>query len=52
MCWHKWDKWEQYKIRYNQYWNGTTLSYPVSELRQKRICVKCGKMQDEEVRNI
>lgn len=56
-CWiHDWTKWESYK------WEGTEIlgrlapaaiqgkQVEVSEMRQKRSCTKCGKMQDELVR--
>jgi hypothetical protein len=56
-CWfHKWGKWEPYT------WQGTKTavgvlypsdiigkSFPCTEQRQKRVCERCGKMQDELV---
>ena len=50
MCFllHKWTKWEQYEVRFREYsidseeeskeWN--------FQLRQRRTCKECGKMQD------
>ena len=57
MCFifHQWGKWEQYKE------NGTEIlgriapksvqgkSVPYTETRQKRVCQKCNKVQDELV---
>jgi hypothetical protein len=49
LCWHRWSKWTQYE------WHGTVRSIfmsesvSMSEGRQRRTCVKCGKMQDEKV---
>lgn len=51
---HRWTKWEQYN------WTGRVFGYrvapcsegtPISERRQRRHCVDCGKEQDEIVRN-
>ena len=50
MCWHKWTKWEQYifngEIQANCV---STIMLPVTERRQRRRCVKCGKEQDAMV---
>ncbi len=57
MCFifHSWGKWEQYK------WSGTIILGRIApksvqgkkvkheELRQRRACKKCNKMQDEEI---
>lgn len=53
---HKWGKWEQYV------WDGFIVmtgllvpkdqqgvQMPISEMRQKRICKKCGYMQEEKL---
>jgi hypothetical protein len=49
MCFHKWGKWEQYEWNGVKYLYGTTITYPVTQRRQKRVCLKCGKMQDKEI---
>jgi hypothetical protein len=38
---HKWSKWEQYEQPYKRQ-HELTFDY-----RQKRKCIKCGKVQDE-----
>lgn len=49
---HSWNRWEQYL------WTGTTTpvwgkaagkAIPVSEQKQKRVCARCGLMQDRKV---
>ena len=53
---HKWDKWEQYKERYK--WSpGLIFSkeiqkevYKGCDIRQRRICIICGKMQDKLIK--
>ena len=40
---HKWSKWTQYKQELISKYGQTF------EIRQKRYCVRCGKMQDEFV---
>ena len=55
MCWfcHKWGKWEQYlwqgSITTRPLWKGEPKTFQVKELRQRRVCEKCGEMQDVEV---
>ena len=55
MCWlfHKWSKWKLYEE------TGTVTALflkrldppvPYSEVRQRRVCERCGKVQDEWVR--
>lgn len=57
MCFilHKWGKWEQYELHYkytpriaSKYLQEKT--YSSTDLRQRRICKRCGKMQDELVK--
>jgi len=54
MCiFHKWGKWEQYEKnipshRITQNWGLCAIK----EYRQKRICKKCGKCQDELINRI
>lgn len=50
-CWHNWSKWEQYIEE------GTVQAHPFSknmlpysEKRQKRICSKCGKIQEISIK--
>ena len=38
---HKWDKWERYMLSYND--GGVYCE------RQRRVCIVCGKTQDELV---
>jgi len=53
---HKWEKWEQYSLTGTAYpgmiapkaIQGKQIAF--SELRQKRKCEVCGKMQDELIR--
>jgi hypothetical protein len=57
MCWHKWDKWEEYEQPYSytpgilspRFIQGEILHS--IEFRQKRICTKCGKVQDILIRD-
>ena len=57
MCiFHKWSKWEQYVFSYTLVRTGIFTpvteigkEYDVEEMRQKRKCEKCGKMQDEKI---
>jgi hypothetical protein len=57
MCFHKWSKWQEYKDHYywkpgwiflQKYWNEL---YEATDIRQKRSCIKCGKMQDKLIRD-
>lgn len=55
MCWffHKWTKWETYTEYYNMTMRWGKLAgntYPGSDLRQKRSCIKCGKTEDTLIR--
>jgi hypothetical protein len=51
MClFHKWNKWEQYRAEYTYQHIHTLQIYDASELRQKRVCSVCGKMQDELIK--
>ena len=53
---HKWSKWEQYTEAgtvilgrlYPQAVQGKPFDY--SEYRQKRVCKKCGKMEDRLIK--
>jgi hypothetical protein len=56
MClFHKWSKWEQYKEEYTYIAgriapkNVQGKSFQASEDRQKRVCLKCNKVQDERI---
>ncbi len=57
MCWHKWDKWKEYKQPYSFIPGVLSLGYVQGkefhsiEYRQKRICLKCGKVQDILIRD-
>jgi len=46
--WHDWSKWEQYlwegSVRHPNKYEGKPIE--ISENRQKRKCVKCGKVED------
>lgn len=55
-CWHKWTEWEEYVetgykvlvgFMYPESVRGKR--FPYEENRQKRHCVKCGKVQDEKI---
>lgn len=58
MCWHKWDKWKEYESHYTYtpgilspgYIQGRTFNGV--DYRQKRICLKCGKIQDKLIREL
>lgn len=55
-CWfgHDWEKWETYPFQYNYALNFGALAgkqFSKVELRQKRTCKRCGKTQDELVRD-
>lgn len=47
MCWHKWTKWEQYKQ--HTWYTIKDKQYADFDLRQRRKCKKCGKMQDKYI---
>jgi hypothetical protein len=54
---HRWNKWETYQSRFNVIPYDTFLmrytpenSYKASELRQRRFCDECGKIQDKLIR--
>lgn len=54
MCFlrHNWSKWESYKVqvkRWGFFQSESDVSYG-TEIRQKRTCNSCGKMQDVGVR--
>lgn len=58
MClfFHKWGKWEQYTWTGRVCTSGLLVPETQSgkwvdceEKRQKRVCSKCGKMEDEEI---
>lgn len=53
---HQWDKWEQYEIQI-EYTPGIIAPkeirgkmFQTTELRQRRRCKKCNKLQDKLVR--
>lgn len=59
MCllFHKWDTWEQYDVDMIRMLVGRVFPEDVRgkeveiiEHRQKRICLRCGFAQDEEIR--
>ena len=58
MCFHRWSKWESYEEKY--YWQpGITFpeeyrknTYKGLQIRQKRQCKKCKKIQDKLIRKI
>jgi hypothetical protein len=45
MCWHRWNKWE--KIQVKMYHTKYKVHYLVTY--QRRVCIKCGKEQREEL---
>lgn len=50
MCWHKWTKWEQYDVSMIFYpYKMPGKEIPYIEHRQKRRCLKCGKVQVEKI---
>lgn len=49
MClWHKWGKWKQYEVELSE--AAKRYKSIGVEVRQKRVCEKCGTMQDKLVR--
>lgn len=52
LCWlgHTWEPWEQYKYYYRVLVITNGKEYDREEIRQRRKCRLCGKMQDERVR--
>ena len=54
-CWHKWSKWEERKATYVRIstFEGVEVSRtdPYVKHLQKRVCEKCGRIQEEVVRN-
>lgn len=57
-CWlfHSWGKWEQYVEKGTAMNTGILVPkdqrgvwFDYQESRQKRICTKCGKVQDEKL---
>lgn len=59
MClFHKWTKWEQYEEEGTSTGVGLLvprelrgIAVPYSESRQKKHCLKCGKIQDELIKD-
>ncbi len=57
MCFHKWDKWKEYKQPYTLTPNPGFFGYVENKVlygidyRQKRSCLKCGKVQDILIRS-
>jgi len=51
MCiFHKWGKWEQYELITPEHQITRNYGFcAMKEYRQKRICKKCGKCQDEYI---
>ena len=57
MCFffHKWDKWEQYEANMTiipgilSPKNIQGIPIDIKSPRQKRYCIKCNKVQDEEI---
>jgi hypothetical protein len=55
MCiFHKWSDWKQYIYKYNFLITGKPYPesligkiYPMYDLRQKRYCSRCNKMEDK-----
>ena len=59
MCiFHKWGKWEQYEAKslalpyFDPEKKETRFAQRSIELRQKRVCITCGKMQDIKIKNL
>jgi len=54
MCiFHKWGKWEQYELITPEHQITRNYGFcAMKEYRQKRICKKCGKCQDEYINSI
>ena len=56
ICFHKWTKWEQYEesgkkqLTYDGFPIGESSKY--KELREKCICLKCGKFKDRFIRDL
>jgi len=50
---HDWTKWEPFEwvgsIKYVNMWNGKESTSPCKQIKQRRICKRCGKMQEEVV---
>jgi hypothetical protein len=54
MCWHKWGKWEEYKVTgtyvpTNWFAKGRMEAVQYVEMWQKRVCNKCGYTQRKRV---
>lgn len=47
---HRWSLWVPYQHDYHKVRLDGTVSPALCEVRQRRTCVVCGKMQDEFVR--
>lgn len=43
---HAWGKWEQFEMRWKRLGSAAIIDI---ERRQKRVCTRCGKMQEEQV---
>ena len=54
MCFikHNWNKWQQYKVQVKESmcWEDERQKDFCIQIREKRICKDCGKMQDRIVR--
>ena len=49
---HDWSKWVEYKVSVKEalFWEDIDKQEWGIQVRQKRECLKCGKMQDRQVR--
>jgi len=52
MCifFHKWGKWQEYKLDYVVFVKSANRMINSYDIHQKRVCERCGKVQDEFVR--
>lgn len=50
-CWlfHRWGRWVQYDQGLQRWMSVDHKWHDVSEIRQRRLCNRCGRMQDQKV---
>lgn len=50
-CWwgHKWTKWHEYKRNFIVMPTTVSKEYTTFEKRQRRTCLKCGKIEEEVI---
>lgn len=49
ICWHKWSKWERFEQPMVFISRNKSEEHNYIEIRQRRKCIKCGRIQEEKI---